>query len=421
MKKLFFVVSLISFCLCVSACAPVKQAKPLKQTKPLKVYILSGQSNMQGQGLYTTYSHIAMDPATKPMYDKMFKEDGTARVFDNVYISTLGCAKGETNKYLGEKSGKLTTGYGSYRRGEKIGPELTFGIYMQEHLNEPILLIKPCWGGKSLYLDYRPPSAGLYEFAPGVEPNDKMLEQRRKASGVFYRMMIDHVKKVLADIKSVYPDYDPKLGYKVEGFVWFQGCNDFGDNQTYPNKGQAGCYDEYSRLLACLIRDVRKEVNAPDMKAVIGVIGLNGELETERPRKIVPEYISWLKIFRKAMAAPASMPEFKGDVSAVYTEKYWDSKLEELICRGDKIKAKENELKKQQVAHLEKKPRLRRMRLNAENQAKLDAYRKTIFTEEETELLMNATSNAVYHYMGSAKIYGRIGKGFAEAMIKVSK
>jgi hypothetical protein len=34
----------------------------------------------------------------------------------------------------------------------------------------------------------------------------------------------------------------------------------------------------------------------------------------------------------------------------------------------------------------------------------------------ENELLKNGISNAEYHYLGSARILGGIGKGFAEAM-----
>ena len=35
---------------------------------------------------------------------------------------------------------------------------------MQQLLNEPLLIIKTAWGGKSLNTDFRPPSAGPYEF-----------------------------------------------------------------------------------------------------------------------------------------------------------------------------------------------------------------------------------------------------------------
>ena len=59
----------------------------------------------------------------------------------------------------------------------------------------------------------------------------------------------DHVKKVLADIKRVCPDYDPKQSYELAGFVWFQGWNDMVDSSTYPNRGKPGGYDKYSDWL----------------------------------------------------------------------------------------------------------------------------------------------------------------------------
>ena len=36
-------------------------------------------------------------------------------------------------------------------------------------------------------------------------------------------------------------------------------------------------YDEYSHLLAHFIRDVRKDLSAPKMPFVIGVLGVDGE------------------------------------------------------------------------------------------------------------------------------------------------
>ena len=118
-------------------------------------------------------------------------------------------------------------------------------------------------------------------------------------------MMVEHVKKVLADPKRVCPEYDEKAGYELAGFVWLQGFNDLVDGQTYPN----GNYDEYSRLLSHFIRDVRKDLSAPKMPFVIGVLGVGGEKNEK---------------FRKAMAAPADMPEFKGNVVAVETAPFWD-------------------------------------------------------------------------------------------------
>ncbi|MFY7876512.1 MAG: sialate O-acetylesterase, partial [Pirellula sp.] len=227
----------------------------------------------------------------------------------------------------GEGLGKLTAGFGERgnqptKIGRKIGPEFTFGIYMEKELKEPILIIKTAWGGRSLNTEFRPPSAGQYKlpkevqdrwdkYPPGahgiprIEDRKKWQEDKDAASGVFYQMMIEHVQRVLADPKRVCPEYDQKAGFELAGFVWLQGFNDLVDGQTYPN----GNYEEYSRLLSHFIRDVRKDLSAPKMPFVIGVLGVDGEKNVN---------------FRKAMAAPADMPEFKGNVIAVDTAPFWD-------------------------------------------------------------------------------------------------
>ena len=77
--------------------------------------------------------------------------------------------------------------------------------------------------------------------------------------------MIEHVKKVLGDIKRVCPDYDPKQGYELAGFVWFQGWNDMVDRDTYPDRRQAGRLRRTTpSCMAHFIRDVRKDLRAPE-------------------------------------------------------------------------------------------------------------------------------------------------------------
>ena len=49
------------------------------QAKPLKVFVLAGQSNMQGHAKISTFEHIGMDPATQPMLADML-EIGRAHV-----------------------------------------------------------------------------------------------------------------------------------------------------------------------------------------------------------------------------------------------------------------------------------------------------------------------------------------------------
>ncbi|GAH10588.1 unnamed protein product, partial [marine sediment metagenome] len=140
---------------------------------------------------------------------------------------------------VGKRSGKLTAGFGSQHHigTGKIGPELTFGIYMHKMLNEPVLLIKTAWGGKSLHTDFRSPSAGPDVL--NVPIDEKKKAAKKEAAGKYYGLMIEHVKEVLADPKSVYPDYDPKEGYELAGFVWFQGFHYLGSAKFFGQIGKA--------------------------------------------------------------------------------------------------------------------------------------------------------------------------------------
>ena len=373
--------------------------------KPLKIYLLVGQSNMQGHAAERTLEHLGMDPKTAPLLKAIRNADGTAKVQKNVWISSI-----EPSLESGEKHGRLTVGYGAGGRGPKIGPELTFGITMQNHVAEPILLIKTSWGGKSLNSDFRPPSAGPYEFnlqqLENFKKQGKDVAEARKEkterTGVYYRLMLEHIHKVLADIRRVYPDYDAKAGYELAGFVWFQGWNDMVDGSTYPMRGQPGRYDAYSKNLAHFIRDVRRDLKAPKLPFVIGVMGAGGPIAKYGPDQ--KRYAGIHGEFRKAMAAPAKLPEFKGNVTAVFTENYWDLQLSELVNRNGKVNAKRRELSKDQA-------------LTREQRDKAVAnYTAKLFTKRELKILQTGTSNAAYHYLGSAKILGQIGKAFANAL-----
>ena len=96
--------------------------------KPLKVFILAGQSNMQGHVNVSTFDSMADDPKTAPILKEMRNADGTPRVCEKVWISSIGCAGDDTT----EQKGKLTAGFGA--SADEIGPEFTFGIYMEKLL-----------------------------------------------------------------------------------------------------------------------------------------------------------------------------------------------------------------------------------------------------------------------------------------------
>ncbi len=381
----------------------VNAAVAQEKSRPLKVFILAGQSNMQGHAQVSTFDSLADDPKTAPLLKEMRTPDGKPRVCEKVWISSVGCL-GDRYTDLNEQKGKLTVGFGA-SNDVKIGPEFTFGIYTEKLLGEPILIIKTSWGGRSLHTDFRPPSGGPYVWSDSElnrskqrgDDLEKIKAEKIKATGLYYRNMIEHVRKVLNDINRVVPDHDPKQGYELAGFVWFQGFNDLVDSGVYPNQMKPGGYDQYGELLAHFIRDVRKDLSAPKMPFVIGVLGVGGVQEGKKGHTLH---------FRQAQAAPASLPEFKGNVTVVDTAPFWDDDLNALHERMDKLNAKLN-------AEFKKDPSLTR-------EAKEAAREKAIgedFNPEELKRYKAGVSNGGYHYLGAAKILAPIGKAFAEAVV----
>jgi hypothetical protein len=409
----------------------------VNEGKPLKVFILVGQSNMQGQAMESTLAGLAMDPETRGLYEKLVDANGKPRVHKNVYIAAF--SRTDSWGKIGddvEKHGQLTVGYGGNTTAtNKLGPELGFGAAMYEKLKEPILIIKTSWGGKSLKLDFRPPSGGpFYEHPEEVKDRKtnkgevitaaEEIAKKVEATGKYYRLMLNHVRSVLADPGKYCPAYDPKKGCEIAGFVWFQGFNDLvGD---YPpadpgntKKGAGKDYSEYSRLLACFIRDVRKDLSVPNLPFVIGVLGVGGKNAGENT-----------ELFRKAMAAPAGLEEFKGTVAAVNTADFWDEKLGELEERKSVTREqKGHQAADDKYAELREKLAPLQKELGAleeqkgakGNKARIEELKKkiqdTLYVPEEQEYMAKNRSNQGYHYLGSAKTYSRIGEAFAGALI----
>ncbi len=377
--------------------------------KPLKVFILAGQSNMQGHAAISTFDSLADDPQTSPLLQEMRNADGTPRVCERVWISSIGC-QGDAYTDLTEKTGKLTAGFGAPE--DKIGPEFTFGITMEKLLDEPILIIKTAWGGRSLHTDFRPPSAGPYvwsdyELARHKERGDDLEQgkaEKIEATGVYYREMVKHVRTVLTDIKRVVPDYDEQQGYELAGFVWFQGFNDLVSDWTYDKRMERGGYDLYGDLLTHFIRDVRQDLSAPKMPFVIGVMGIGGIKEGEK----APQ-----RYFRQAQVLPLSVPEFKGNVAAVQTAQFWDDDLGAIEEKHGQVSQMEYLLRVKDKNAANKEGNMTK----DEQREYLKKYEAELITPAEVALWKRAASNGGYHYLGAAKILAPIGKAFAEEIV----
>ncbi len=287
--------------LIVSSIAPATSIHA--QSKPLRVFILAGQSNMEGHAKVETFDYIGDDPSTRPLLEQMRDANGQPRVCEGAWISYF-TGSGDNN---GEGIGKLTAGYGARRQpnqdGGKIGPEFTFGLTKDAAFDEPVLIIKTAWGGNSLHTDFRTPSAGPFPFSETQLANlakqgkdiDAVRAEKVKATGSLLSADDRTCAACAGRYTTVCPVHNDQTGFELAGFVWLQGWNDLVDSGVYPNRSKPGGYNAYSDALAHFIRDVRRDLNAPNMPFVIGVLGVGGA-------KANPQTIE----FRKAMAGAGS-------------------------------------------------------------------------------------------------------------------
>jgi hypothetical protein len=279
------------------------------EPKPVRVYILAGQSNMEGQGFIAadpkrnegrgSLEYLVKQPATTAKFKPLTDDAGQWRTRDDVFITYL------------DRRGPLTVGYGAGNK-DKIGPELGFGTVIGNAVDEPVLLIKCAWGGKSLAVDFRPPSSGQPPYSLG-EKQDAAVKADPQIVGKYYRETLTLTKAALANIKDLVPGSDGR--YVLAGFAWHQGWNDRINDKFN---------GEYEANMVNFIRDVRKELAAPKLPFVIAETGMSG------PTEMPPRALSLMK----AQAAAVARPEFEGNAAFVSTKKFWRPKEESPNSQG---------------------------------------------------------------------------------------
>ncbi len=367
------------------------------KVQPLKVYILAGQSNMQGSAHKRTFAAIGDDPKTAALLSDILDKNGAPIICDNAWIAYLTGGRGG-DKVL---RGKVKVGYGF--DGERIGPEYGFGIYMDKALDEPVLIIKTAWGGKSLGVDFRPPSAGPYE--PSAREKERGQVPAREKVGHYYREMIRFVRATLKDaesIRKVVPGYDAERGYELAGFVWFQGWNDMCNRHHT---------EQYTENMIHFISDVRKEFDAPTMPFIVGILGVYGtDPDSRKFDKGLP-----VTAFRKTQFAAVEQYDrkvearYRGNVIAVDSGPYYELELSDIYW------------KRRQTGHWKRCVKQGKMTSEkAKEEYARYGFGDGELTAEEQSTWDRCASNAEYHYLGSGKTFVRFGKALAEAMLKMN-
>lgn len=322
----------------------------------VKVFVLAGQSNMEGKASNELLEHQATDAKTKELFAHLRRDDDWI-VRDDVFIKFLN------------RSGGLTIGYGS---PNKTGVELEFGHAMGNHFDEPVLLIKAAWGGHSLYQKFRSPSAGLpseeilkQELERAQQRVAKNNEKRKRNDplptmdeiksvyGSSYRNMMKEVEETFANYETVFPALKGKQ-LELAGFVWFQGFNDmFGEHAP----------GEYEANMKLFISDVRKDLKAPNLPFVIGALGQHGSKPAQKGMLVV----------QNAQLAMNDVAEFKGNVKTIRTDVLVDKEAEKLFPGW----------------------------------------------QDHFEEWKKVGSDRPYHYLGSAIWFNRIGKAMGKTMLEL--
>ena len=291
MKK---ITALFVLMMVIIACstATVKPLKTCPANGKLKIFILSGQSNMVGFG------QLAGSPGTMETYLKsntkdyghLIDKEGKHVVRDDVWIVNLSYKDKQ-------QQGWLTTGYGA--SDGHIGPEYAFGFVVGDYFQDPVLLIKSAWGGRSLHTNFLSPGSKEYP-----------TPQKDGDTGFQYAEVLRHVKEITGNLKKYYPGYTGK-GYEIVGFGWHQGWND---------RINQSAVDAYEKNMVNFVNDIRKDLGVSNMPFVIANTGMGGwDIPKSARYKVRVEKLMDAQL---ALADAKKYPEFRGNVAGVETRDF---------------------------------------------------------------------------------------------------
>ena len=188
-------------------------------------------------------------------YTKFVDQDGNWTEQTNVFV------RFNEDKY----NGVLRPGQKVGASVSAFGPELELGYILGNIWNdEQILFIKTAWGGTTMAVDWRPPSAppSQHEYQQNcLVPVDGCYSLR-------YHDMISLVNDTLTNLPDYVPGYSMEDdSYELMSFIWFQGFNDWLDDLKI---------QEYEANLQHFISDVRSDLSMPDLPFMIGELGMHG-------------------------------------------------------------------------------------------------------------------------------------------------
>jgi len=140
---------------------PKHDGNPGVGNKPVKVYIMSGQSNMVGEGTVGGTDDKSLETMTRRLnrFPNLIDSEGNFIARQDVRYRGVIRAIG---------NGPLAPGFG--KGSGFFGPELGFGQIMGWFHDEPVLLIKTSEGNRALGWDILPPGGVRYPYGDRSYP-----------------------------------------------------------------------------------------------------------------------------------------------------------------------------------------------------------------------------------------------------------
>jgi hypothetical protein len=139
---------------------------------------------------------------------------------------------------------------------------------------------------------------------------------------------------------------------ELAGFVWFQGWNDMVDGTQRQED-----YVQYTKRFGSLIRDVRRDLDAPGLPVVIGELGASDR-----------------GAFQRAQENVTGLEGFSGNVVFSKTRQFWEPELAKMV-------------------------------------------EKNVWKGADWVQFYNVGSDRGYHYLGSGQMMMKMGNAFSEGMI----
>ena len=379
---------------------------------------------------------------TKPLKDALEVANAWQSKLDlPVGKHTFIAAYGGVNRGAepGVATGPLTTGYGA--RPSAFGPEYAFGMMLERQLDQPVLIIKTSWGGKSLHYDFRPPSAGPYQLTAGQKEQLEKWKARKEAwdkylagGGTAAAMAqiqkeikaLDGEKKSLQEALAKLPkeqqaaEQAKLAALNVKGKELGQALvQPPGD---MPANDQAGFYwNEMIGFVRKVLADPKAYHPEYDPQAGFEVAGglwfqgFNDQFDPEFYGNYSSNMVHFIQDLRKEVKQP-KMPFVIGVLG---TDAFPEGSMANNVSNAQRVAAKAPELAGT-VAAVESWPlttpevAIWRMKKDA-LQGKADAAE---LESADLQWRMHG-SNLGYHYDGSGRFFIRLGDECANAMLKL--